>query len=210
MNTHHHDQARTLFERALQALQQGQPQEAETALLACLQLVPGRVSPLVALGAARLRLNRANEALQALDQALAQEPTRSDAWGHRADALLRLGRHAEALQALDHADARRPPPPGTARRPCRRWAATRRRLSNWMPCWRMTTAMPPLGWTAHARCNAWAGTLKPGPPTTARCSWTAHWARPGRCWASGNATTGNGRRRARLSKPRWRWVTTPS
>ncbi len=99
------DQARSLFEKALQALQQSQPQQAETALLACLQLAPGRVSPLVALGAARLRLGRAPEALLALDEALAQEPTRSDAWGHRADALLRLGQPTEALQALDHANA---------------------------------------------------------------------------------------------------------
>ncbi len=99
------EQARALFESALQALQQGQLQQAENDLLACLQLTPGRVSPLVALGAARLRLGRVPAALQALDEALAQDPTRSDAWGHRADALLRLGRPAEALQALDHADA---------------------------------------------------------------------------------------------------------
>lgn len=91
-------QARVLFGDALLALQQGQPEAAERHLLACLQLMPGRVSPLVALGAARLRLNRVPEAL-------AQDPTRSDAWGHRADALLRLARPAEALQALDHAGA---------------------------------------------------------------------------------------------------------
>ena len=104
MTSDRHEQARTLFEQALQALQQGQAQAAESTLLTCLQLMPGRVSPLVALGAARLRLDRASEALQALDEALAQEPSRSDAWGQRADALLRLGRPAEALKALDHAD----------------------------------------------------------------------------------------------------------
>ncbi len=98
------NQAHALFDQALQALQPGQPQAAENHLLACLQLMPGRASPWVALGAARLRLHRASDALLALDEALLQDPTRNDAWGHRADALLRLARPAEALQALDSAD----------------------------------------------------------------------------------------------------------
>jgi predicted TPR repeat methyltransferase len=104
MNENPFDQARSLFEQGLQALQQGQPNDAETHLLACLQWMPGRVSPLVALGAARLRQGRAEDALAPLQDAVAQDPSRSDAWGHQADALLRLGRPEEALKALDHAD----------------------------------------------------------------------------------------------------------
>ncbi len=105
------DRARQLFEQALLLLQQGQAQQAETQLLACLDIMPARVSPLVALGAARLRQGRADDALQPLQQALDQDSSRSDAWGHLADALLQLGRPAEALQALDQAD---PQDPATA------------------------------------------------------------------------------------------------
>ncbi len=104
MNDTRLNRARELFEQGLLALEQGQPQQAEQHLQACLQLVPGRVSPLVALGVAQLRLNQLPTALTTLDAALAQDGSRSDAWGHRADALLRLRRPAEALQSLDHAD----------------------------------------------------------------------------------------------------------
>ncbi|HZP87184.1 MAG TPA: tetratricopeptide repeat protein [Burkholderiales bacterium] len=80
-------------------------QEAERAFEASLELLPGRASTLVNLGATKLRLSKPLEALSALDQALARAPGDRDAWCHRCEALGRLGRYEEALASCDKAIA---------------------------------------------------------------------------------------------------------
>jgi len=99
------EQAKHLFLQGLRDFEAGRLQEAERAFEASLELLPGRVSTLVNLGATKLRLSKPLEALGALDQALAREPGDRDAWGHRGEALARLGRYEEALASCDKAIA---------------------------------------------------------------------------------------------------------
>lgn len=76
-----------------------------------LTLAPGRPSVLTNLGAVRLKLGRAAEAVDVLLQAVRQEPDNVEALGHCGTALAELRRLPEALDCLDRAlalDARRP------------------------------------------------------------------------------------------------------
>ncbi len=99
------EQAKHLFLQGLRDFEAGRLPEAERAFEASLELLPGRVSTLVNLGATKLRLSKPLEALGTLDQALAREPGDRDAWGHRGEALARLGRYEEALASCDKAIA---------------------------------------------------------------------------------------------------------
>lgn len=99
------ERAKELFFKGLQEFEGGRLQEAERAFEGSLQLLPGRVSTLVNLGATRLRLGKPQEALGPLDQALAQEQGDRDAWCHRSEALARLGRFEESLVSCDKAIA---------------------------------------------------------------------------------------------------------
>ena len=60
------------------------------------------------LGAVRLKLGRADEALPLLQEALALEPENPEALGHCGTALAELGRKAEALAHFDRALAADP------------------------------------------------------------------------------------------------------
>ena len=102
------EQARSFFQAGVAAYQDGRFVQAERDFAASLALLPGRVSALTNLGAARLKLGRATEALAVLDEALAQDADNVEALGHRGTALAELGRHREALQALDRALALQP------------------------------------------------------------------------------------------------------
>ncbi len=99
------EQAKHLFLKGIRDFEAGCLQEAERAFEGSLELLPGRVSTLVNLGATKLRLSKPLEALGTLDQALAREPGDRDAWGHRGEALARLGRYEEALASCDKAIA---------------------------------------------------------------------------------------------------------
>jgi predicted TPR repeat methyltransferase len=102
------ERARALFFEGNALLEAGACREAETRFEAALALVPGRVSILVNLGAARVGGGRHAEALDALDQALEQVPDDLEAWSHRGVALAGLGRHAEALDCHERVLARAP------------------------------------------------------------------------------------------------------
>lgn len=97
------ERARELFLGGLDQLAQGQLEQAEQAFVDSLALLPGRVSTLINLAAVRVRLGRANEALDAADQVLAQERKNADAWFQRAEALAQLSRLDEALEGFRHA-----------------------------------------------------------------------------------------------------------
>jgi predicted TPR repeat methyltransferase len=97
------EQAKDLFLQGVGDFEAGRLQEAERVFEASLELLPGRVSTLVNLGATKLRLSKPLEALDTLDQALAREPGDRDAWCHRSEALARLGRYEEAIASCDKA-----------------------------------------------------------------------------------------------------------
>lgn len=97
------EQARDFFLQGIAHYQAGDFAQAERTLAASLSLWPGRPSTLTNLGATRLKLGRAEEALALLDEALGQEPGNAEALGHRAAALGELGRPQEALECLDRA-----------------------------------------------------------------------------------------------------------
>ena len=99
------EQAKHLFLQGVRDVEARRLHEAERAFEASLELLPGRVSTLVNLGATRLRLSKPLEALGALDQALAREPGDRDAWYHRGEALARMGRYEEAIASCDKAIA---------------------------------------------------------------------------------------------------------
>lgn len=95
------EQARDFFLAGLAHYQAGRFAQAETSLAASLDLLPGRASTLTNLGATRLKLGRPEDALELLDEALAQEPANLEALGHRAASLAELGRREEALACLE-------------------------------------------------------------------------------------------------------------
>jgi predicted TPR repeat methyltransferase len=103
-----HQQARQFFLEGVQHYQAGRYAQAEQKFAASLALVPGRASALINLGAARLKLGRAEEALAVLDEALAQEPDSVEVLSHRGTALAELGRLQEALASLDRSLALNP------------------------------------------------------------------------------------------------------
>ncbi len=105
------ERARGLFADGVRLHEAGGFAEAERQFEASLALLPGRSSTLANLGATRLKLGKAHEALQVLDQALAQEPDAVDALQHRALALGMLGRHDDALADWARVVALRPADP---------------------------------------------------------------------------------------------------
>jgi predicted TPR repeat methyltransferase len=102
------EQARELFFAGVAEYEAGRYADAERRFLAALGLAPGRPSVLVNLAATQLKLGRAAEALEALDEAAAAEAPGADALHHRATALAMLGREAEALAACERAVAAAP------------------------------------------------------------------------------------------------------
>jgi predicted TPR repeat methyltransferase len=101
-------QARDFFLQGVRDYEAGHFEQAQRQFEASLALLPGRPSTLTNLGAARLKLGRAEDALGVLDEALAQEPGNAEALGHRATALAELGRLQEALEGFDRVVALAP------------------------------------------------------------------------------------------------------
>ena len=99
----HFEQARTLFQEGVAHYQAGRLAAAEQKFAAALALVPGRPSVLTNLGAVRLKLGRAGEALAVLEEALRQEPANADALGPRTAAVADLGRLDQAVAMFDRA-----------------------------------------------------------------------------------------------------------
>lgn len=97
------EQARDFFLRGLAHYQAGEFEAADRQFGASLSLLPGRASTLTNLGATRLKLGEPAQAVELLEQALAQEPDNAEAWGHCAAALAELGRPGPALAAVDKA-----------------------------------------------------------------------------------------------------------
>jgi predicted TPR repeat methyltransferase len=102
------DEARDRFLEGVRLHEAGRFAEAEQQFLASLALLPGRPSTLANLGATRLKLGKPEQALEALEHALAQEPDATDALQHRALALGMLGRHEAALGVWTRALRLRP------------------------------------------------------------------------------------------------------
>lgn len=99
------DQARTFFLDGVRHYEAGRLEQAERQFAAALSLAPGRPSVLTNLGAVRLRLHRAKEALPLLQEALAQEPGNPEALAHCGTALAEIGKVGEALAMFDRAIA---------------------------------------------------------------------------------------------------------
>jgi predicted TPR repeat methyltransferase len=95
--------ARERFLAGTRALQAGDAASAAGHFEASLQLLPDRVSTLVNLAAARLKLDQPEAALALLERALAQDPQQADVLAQRGVALAALGRDGEALAAYDAA-----------------------------------------------------------------------------------------------------------
>lgn len=89
------EQAKAAFFDGLAHLQAGRPAEAERAFERSLQHVPGRVSTLINLAAARVALDRPADAIATADQVLAVEPGNADALLHRRAALGQLIERAD-------------------------------------------------------------------------------------------------------------------
>jgi predicted TPR repeat methyltransferase len=95
--------AKRLFLEGLAAHEGRDHKRAEALFLASLQRLPGRVSTLVNLAAARLALDRPADALAPLDEALAQTPDDADVWCQRGQVLGRLLRLDDAVASFDRA-----------------------------------------------------------------------------------------------------------
>jgi predicted TPR repeat methyltransferase len=105
------EQARAFFLQGVAHYEAGRLPQAERDFAVALAFAPGRPSVLSNLGAVRLKLGRAGEALPLLQQALAQEPANAETLGHCGSALAELGRMPEALEQFERAvaaDARSP------------------------------------------------------------------------------------------------------
>ena len=97
------ERAKAAFLEGVQHSEAGRAAEAETCFERSLSLWPQRSSTLFNLGAVRLRLEKYEAALQALDAALAIDADQADAWCERGVALLHLERPAEALPSFERA-----------------------------------------------------------------------------------------------------------
>jgi predicted TPR repeat methyltransferase len=108
MDSSNFDQAKAFFLKGLQHYEAGRYAQAEQQYAASLALLPGRASTLINLGAARLKLGRAEEALAVLEEALVQEPDSWEALAHQGTAQAELGRHEAALRSFDRSLALQP------------------------------------------------------------------------------------------------------
>ena len=90
------ESARAAFFEGVAHFEAGRYERAEERFLDALARVPGRVSTLLNLGSARLKLGRPAEALEVLEQAVAIDAGDAEAWSHRGIALADLGRTDEA------------------------------------------------------------------------------------------------------------------
>lgn len=97
------EQAKAFFLEGLAHYGAGRWDAAERDFSASLALVPGRPSTLTNLGATRLKLGRADEAVGLLREALGQEPDNAEALGHLAAALAECGEPGSALAAVRRA-----------------------------------------------------------------------------------------------------------
>ncbi len=97
------EEARAQFMAGLQAQETGRLNEAETAYRASLALVPGRASTLNNLGVVLAALQRDDEALPLLQQALAAEPGDAATWVVLGQCQARLGDLPDALISADKA-----------------------------------------------------------------------------------------------------------
>lgn len=104
------EQARDFFLRGVAHYQAGELAQAEREFAASLALVPRRPSTLTNLGAVRLQLGRAEEAVALLEEALAQEPENVEALRHQAAALAQIDRPEAALAVIDRALRLHPAP----------------------------------------------------------------------------------------------------
>jgi predicted TPR repeat methyltransferase len=102
------EQARDLFLAGVAAYEAGRYAAAEQRFIAALGLAPGRPSVLVNLAATQIKLGRAAEAIESLQEAAAAETPGADALHHHATALAMLGRAAEALALNERAVALAP------------------------------------------------------------------------------------------------------
>lgn len=105
------EMARDFFVQGVQHYEAGNFAVAEQQFAAALALAPGRVSALLNLGAARLKLGRAEEALAVLEEALQTEPDNAEALAHQGAALAELGRLEAALASFDRSLALAPASP---------------------------------------------------------------------------------------------------
>ena len=97
------EEARAQFMAGLQAQEAGRLVEAEAAYRASLALVPGRASTLNNLGVVLAALQRDDEALPVLQQALEAEPGDAVAWVVLGQCQARLGLLPDALVSADRA-----------------------------------------------------------------------------------------------------------
>ena len=95
------EQAKKLFLEGLQAYADGRFEAAAQCYQGSLALLPGRVSTLINLAAAQLKLGQAQHALASAARVLAAEPGNAEAWFHKACALTMLNRHPEALAGYE-------------------------------------------------------------------------------------------------------------
>ena len=95
------EQARDFFTQGIAHYEAGRYAEAERSFAASAALLPGRVSTLTNLSAARLKLGKPQEAADVLDEALAREPDNIEALGHRATAHAELGEYARGLACVE-------------------------------------------------------------------------------------------------------------
>lgn len=94
-------QAKRLFMQGLAFLESGRPAEAEECFMSSLEIVPGRISTLVNLAAARLDLGKPEAALAVTEQVIGADPGNLDAWFHRGTAFGLLDRNEDALASFE-------------------------------------------------------------------------------------------------------------
>ena len=97
------EQAKKFFETGVGHYEAGRYAQAEAQFAAALALMPGRVSVLTNLGAARLKLGKLQEAAELLDEALVKEPDNVEALGHRATVMAEMGHKQAALELISRA-----------------------------------------------------------------------------------------------------------
>lgn len=105
------DEARRLFFEALARLGREDYAGAEARLMEAHRLVPERVSVLTNLSAALLRQDRAADAAQYAERAVALDPGNADGWLNLASCRRRAGALTEALACCERSIAARPEHP---------------------------------------------------------------------------------------------------